>query len=742
MSERVLGWLFHQVQKIWVPWLLLAGVCLPFVQSIRLARWVYDDQPITQAIWVGLLLGWLLSRTKFPGWAAGVYSFLLSWGFAGQSLGKVWPDGAFSGYWEWARQANIHIFQFIARLTEWTQAVFQGRTLDDQGFFVLLMILAGWNATVWLVWWMERRKQALPGVLVYSLLLALNIYLSQQTVFYMVWFGFCAVLMVARTASTHVHLDWDRRKVDYPEDLALEWSASAVSVALLVCLVALLAAQFANPVGWGEVSDWVKSWRKQAAETTERLFPGVNPPSLPAVGLLVETPNLSQIGRPLPRSQDTVMLVTISDPPPPPAEAGISAPGKTHYWRSEIYQTYTGRGWEPAALSDGSFMAEPLPDPPLGRYLLHQQVQMIAEHAEALFSVNNPVWTATDGVTAQTTAEGSLLLRGAPEQYELLSWVSDFRAEQLQDAGELYPPEIITAYLQLTPDLPERVRSLARRVAGDAEAPYDKAVLVQEYLRGMYVYSLDAPLTPEGRDVVDVFLFSDTGGFCTHFASAMVVMLRSLGVPSRVVTGYAMGWYDAELGAYRVPASAAHAWVEVYFPGLGWVEFEPTAAVGTINYPAEQEAVGAVPVTASAKPASSFRWLLLLLVLLAAGLVWMGWLLLRNGFLSGGAPKGKAQGLYRQVRRGLGWVGMSSSSSTTPAEFLVQWEADLGSSPHLNRALHQATRLFESAEFTQRLPAESEVLEARRLWRISWWEWVKLGVKRLVKRRIRKAQRK
>src|SRR5690606_25400450 len=122
---------------------------------------------------------------------------------------------------------------------------------------------------------------------------------------------------------------------------------------------------------------------------------------------------------------------------------------------------------------------------------------------------------------------------------------------------------------------------------------------VQDYLRQNFPYDLSVKPAPANKDVVDYFLFDSQRGFCSHYASAMVVLLRSQGVPARIVTGYAMGEYDFARGAYRVPVSASHAWVEVYFSGYGWVEFEPTAYRSPIVYP---EAVRIEPGTGQLLP--------------------------------------------------------------------------------------------------------------------------------------------
>jgi len=106
---------------------------------------------------------------------------------------------------------------------------------------------------------------------------------------------------------------------------------------------------------------------------------------------------------------------------------------------------------------------------------------------------------------------------------------------------------------------------------------YDRAEALESYLREIkYNELIEAP--PEGQDGVDYFLFDVREGYCDYYASAMAVMARAVGIPARVAAGYSQGQHNPDTGAYRVKEKNAHAWVEIYFPRYGWVEFEPTAS--------------------------------------------------------------------------------------------------------------------------------------------------------------------
>src|SRR5262249_46479609 len=133
-------------------------------------------------------------------------------------------------------------------------------------------------------------------------------------------------------------------------------------------------------------------------------------------------------------------------------------------------------------------------------------------------------------------------------------------------------------YLQL-PELDPRVPSLARQAIASAKTPYDKAVALEGYLQAHYSYTLDMTGAPSGDPLAE-FLFVRRAGHCEYFASAMTVMLRSLGIPARYINGFQRGEYNSVGGDFIVRASDAHSWVEAYFPGKGWITFDPTPSGG------------------------------------------------------------------------------------------------------------------------------------------------------------------
>jgi len=159
-------------------------------------------------------------------------------------------------------------------------------------------------------------------------------------------------------------------------------------------------------------------------------------------------------------------------------------------------------------------------------------------------------------------------------RYEGLSILRARNVQQLRAAPMVYAQEIRDTYLQL-PEVDPRIPELARQITERAPTAIDKAIAVETYLRSHYGYTLNLTGKP-GDDPLAHFLFETRQGHCEYFASAMAIMLRTIGIPTREVNGFLPGEYNDLGGDYIVRASDAHSWVEVYFPGTGWLTFDPT----------------------------------------------------------------------------------------------------------------------------------------------------------------------
>ena len=190
-----------------------------------------------------------------------------------------------------------------------------------------------------------------------------------------------------------------------------------------------------------------------------------------------------------------------------------------------------------------------------------------------------PTALALEGNYRQVTMDGGgAVFDSDPEHlinsYQATSNIAQPRPHDLRSASQDYPPEIQLNYLQL-PRLDPRIPQLAGQITAAESNNYDKAAVLERYLRTHFRYTLQLSRTPP-HDPLANFLFERKQGHCEYFASAMAVMLRVLRIPSRVANGFRTGEFNDLTSQYLVRASNAHSWVEAYFPGYGWIGFDPT----------------------------------------------------------------------------------------------------------------------------------------------------------------------
>ena len=177
------------------------------------------------------------------------------------------------------------------------------------------------------------------------------------------------------------------------------------------------------------------------------------------------------------------------------------------------------------------------------------------------------------------------------ETYQVTSSVSLATPQRLRLAGEDYPIWALEKYTQRPDNLPPRIGELAGRITEGHNTPYDKAKAVETYLKTSFKYNLAIDPPPFNADGVDYFLFEQREGYSEYFGSAMTVLLRTQGIPARLVTGYTVGNKLPEHDLYIVADSHSHAWSEVYFPTYGWIPFEPTpgSSIPVVSIPKPKE---------------------------------------------------------------------------------------------------------------------------------------------------------
>ena len=258
------------------------------------------------------------------------------------------------------------------------------------------------------------------------------------------------------------------------------------------------------------------------------------------------------------------------------------------FWRTETFDEWDGSSWSRRGgrtgsyLDDGTVVASPEDLAAIDGTDSTQEFRIEIGFATAVPSAPSPVQVDSEQQLAQRP-DGTLVSPERPlsrgTTYTVTSRQLPVTPELLRSTdGETIPSSILDEYAA-EPVATARTVELVRQITDGVEGNVDKVRALERWMDDNTEYSLDAPLSPEGVDVVDHFLFDTRLGWCEQIASSLVVMARIAGVPARLVTGFAPGEWDAVGGRFVVRERDAHAWAEVWFPEAGWVTFDPTAQV-------------------------------------------------------------------------------------------------------------------------------------------------------------------
>ena len=255
-------------------------------------------------------------------------------------------------------------------------------------------------------------------------------------------------------------------------------------------------------------------------------------------------------------------------------------------WRGIALSNFDGRTWSnhheqyllPERL-DGRFVFLParatVPKAPY--HPIHYRVLMEPVGMNVFFLASRP--ESLEGNYSHLTTDGTgsvfNLDAGHPvNRYQATSDIAQPGAADLRGADGSYPADVMAEYLAL-PSVDRRIPRLAEQITASSSNSYDKALALENYLRTHFAYTLQLSRTAP-HDPLANFLFERKEGHCEYFASSMAVMLRTLGIPSRVVNGFRTGEFNDLTSQYVVRASNAHSWAEAYFPNYGWIAFDPT----------------------------------------------------------------------------------------------------------------------------------------------------------------------
>ncbi len=554
--------------------------------SIEQAQWTSSHLPLTLDLALAMLLTLVLVKRRLDDRVFFVIMTILSAGVT------IWQSSRLA-----APTSGLG-----TALAAWWQTISYRQPSEEIIHFASFLIFLTWVIGFVSAWFTLRKQNVWIGVSLGAIALLVNLSnLPKEQYYFLPIYLAGAMLVIGVTTLTKQYSWFKKLGGSYPKRAVL----SSVALLILVSAIAIPSAWFAPEIDVTQARTAMGgSWGRYLEQSWVNLFAAV-----PGKWTVIKSSDEEKLSfSEAPDQRNTVLFAVHSE--------------QSFYWRTRRYDTYQSWGWTTSnaidqKLSPGTRVTE------ASSLLNRRELTYTVENklktdvlltAGEFVSANIPVFlksmtTGTEvnpstiqdslpGVTMLTAAVdgyshsestnlaapakgGDILSVISPQmlkpyqRYSVSATVSIATPAELAEAGENYEAWVKNYYLQLPGSLPARVRQLAEKVTESAKTPYEKALAIKDYLHD-FKYSLTVKPPPNGTDGVDWFLFHERQGFCTNYASAMAIMLRSVGVPARVAIGYLPGEFDEASGILIVRAKDYHAWSEVYFPQYGWIAFEPT----------------------------------------------------------------------------------------------------------------------------------------------------------------------
>lgn len=542
------------------------------VGCVLYSEWLPHLWPTAWAAFFGLLAGTALAFSSFPRWTSHLAGLIYGV-FCVVIIGGSQPEIARVN--EWRERA----FLMLDKIGAWGREALVNGASRESLPFVLLMAALFWLLGYLAGWYSFRRRRIWLVLLPAGVTLFVNLYYyagARAMQPFIVVYSIAAVLLLALSHAVEQEETWRLERVRFAASLRPAFILSGLGIA---AIAVLFAWQVATLMSSGAVQSWfgrLSQPYQEAMARVNRLFSTLQNP----------------ITRPADSYSDSLELGGPRNLTEAPVMDVVASPAR-YYWRASSYDQYDGRNWR-STLATEIDLSSNAATLPLTPYLARVPVRAdfsLQRGTDAVYVPSQPIQA---GVPSRAVIENEnnrtvelahlklnvLLLPG--NRYDAVGSMSAARVNDLRVAGEEYPAWL-GRYLQVPNTVSARVRALAVEITRNARTPFDKAAAIERWLRKNVSYDEKLEQPPAGVEASDYVLFSTRRAYCTYYSTAMVVMLRSQGIPARMAVGYAQGepemsTSDLSIATYHVRQRDSHAWVEVFFPNYGWVEFEPTSS--------------------------------------------------------------------------------------------------------------------------------------------------------------------
>lgn len=677
----------------WLTIVLLAVLVFATVLSIQSVTppWAPGLQILAATSGMGMLLGYLaVQQGRLPAFLIHTAALLLGGFFAFDQTASAVLSG--------------DRIALLRRVLIWFRSAAEVIGSSDNTVFLLFLAILTFLLAYISFWLVLRTRRPWLAVLANGTVLLINLnWGSDNLLIFLVVFLLVSLLLLVRFTLAENMRRWRRRGLRFSPDLTWDFMLAGTVFSVVVLLLAyVLPVGVGNAQVLGYINDPNGTWQR-VQERFGLVFGGVAGPKGGGSGAGLFNGNVVLRGNvDLPEYQ--IFHYTV--------ESGGDA---GQYLVAQTYDHYDGISvWSPAQVKPVNFDSDQQ-QPASGRDVKTTtytigfdqipaggQRQLLVPGSEPA-SFNLPTTTYISSSSDVPMSWDTRQPLRAGENYHAQGYVSTATANDLRavprpaqvigatpTAQYYYPLALLNQYLPPGAPISPEIRQAALNATRNSSNMYDAAVDIEAYLR-TFTYSQHNPEPPSNVDHT-VWFLQQKQGYCTFFASAMALMGRSLGMPTRLVSGFTNGTYDTKTGMYIVKGTASHTWTQIYFARYGWVNFEPTQSFSTFNRPVSSTGGTATPVStttgggATPTPAGDkdklidptigstgpngsplmttlfvvLSTLLVLLLLAGGGLLW--WRALFRGL----AP---AVAMFGRVTRLGAWAGAPPERSQTPREY-------------------------------------------------------------------------
>ncbi|MHB8807411.1 MAG: transglutaminase-like domain-containing protein [Anaerolineaceae bacterium] len=548
--------------------------------SLESTHWTEDLNLVTSLACIGVILGIALGVTSFLKkqiiFLSILYSLVILFLFL-----IVMPSGSDSWTESWP------IIQ--GRIMNALQVLQQGMPVPDNILFILSTGILYWAISLWAgVALIRKNNPWVPLGLLAGSLVATQFFqpIVYRSALLSGVFFFLFLFLLGHLNFLNAHRRWTERKAyeDQESSAVFLQTTTVISIVLIILAWGIpFLVDVATP-GTKQHKAFIQTIEERGDFFSD-FFSSFKTQPVQKETVFGDT---FQLGAAQPLGED-ILFTAIA-----PTSNFIDG---NYYWKARSYSNYEDGTWssidvEGQAIEKNTLIeSERAAENEVGKFVVVVNSELNYYYLPGnTIRINRSARITemfTDTEDYDVIAWKPLLPLEEKDSYQSESYFIPLTYETLQAAGDDYPARVKRVYLQLPEDFSERIQTLAEAITAGLDSDFEKVLAITDYLRSQMNYTTEIENTPQNLDPVFWFLFENKSGYCNYYASAEVLLLRSIGIPARLAVGYAQGREVENNKIFEVRSKDSHAWVEVYFPDIGWVIFEPTSTQPAVHFPFE-----------------------------------------------------------------------------------------------------------------------------------------------------------